>query len=503
MKVASGVRLSRRRPHADADLTAACAIFRAPARHALLATAFVMTLGGASTTHATTLAEAWTAASTHDAELIAAGAAREAGATRRAQSAALWRPTVVATGMAGAGWNDSSTSGAAFSAPGFGSATGVGFDTSIRHGSSGRWALEARQPLWNGERGAQARALDLAADAADLQWRDARQAAMLRTASRYLDAALADAAVTVARRQLDAVERARVEAADRHRLGDKPVTDVHEATARAEAVRAQLLLAETNAELARAALADLTGIAPERLAPHLPGTPAGRPTAAPSGASSLDATDSPGPLDHWLAEARDANPQLALAATAAEIARQDARARSAWASPSLDLVARTGRDRLAGNGDYGHSAVSATSSVIGVQLTVPLFTGGMRAAREAEALHLADKAEAEADNARQTIARATRAAWLGVTAGTGRVAALDAALTASRARLDATRTGLEVGDRTTLDLLDAENDAAAAELALLRARADLLLNRLNLQALAGRLDEPSIQAADRALQPAP
>jgi len=67
-------------------------------------------------------------------------------------------------------------------------------------------------------------------------------------------------------------------------------------------------------------------------------------------------------------------------------------------------------------------------------------------------------------------------------------------------RLDATRLGRQVGDRTTLDLLNAENDAASAELTLWQARIDLLMNRLRLAALAGRLDETSLQSVNASLQ---
>ncbi len=78
--------------------------------------------------------------------------------------------------------------------------------------------------------------------------------------------------------------------------------------------------------------------------------------------------------------------------------------------------------------------------------------------------------------------------------------ALAASAQASRARLDATRLGNEVGDRTTLDLLNAENDAANAELVLLQARIGLLLDRLRLAALAGELDEAQLQAVNAGLR---
>ncbi|MBN8510827.1 MAG: TolC family protein, partial [Burkholderiales bacterium] len=118
-------------------------------------------------------------------------------------------------------------------------------------------------------------------------------------------------------------------------------------------------------------------------------------------------------------------------------------------------------------------------------------------------LRLADKAAADAERQAQQIAQGTRAAWLGTTVGASRLKALEEALAATRSRLDATRLGRQVGDRTTLELLNAENDAAAAELALQQARVALLLDRLRLVAAAGRLDEAQLQVANGHLRSAP
>ena len=63
--------------------------------------------------------------------------------------------------------------------------------------------------------------------------------------------------------------------------------------------------------------------------------------------------------------------------------------------------------------------------------------------------------------------------------------------------------GYEVGHRTTLDLLRAENDGAVAQLALAQARVGLWLDRLRLAALAGQLDESVLRMANADLQPAP
>ncbi|MBR4737197.1 MAG: TolC family protein, partial [Rhodocyclaceae bacterium] len=77
--------------------------------------------------------------------------------------------------------------------------------------------------------------------------------------------------------------------------------------------------------------------------------------------------------------------------------------------------------------------------------------------------------------------------------------ALEQAQQASQARLDATRLGRKIGERTTLELLNAENELATTSLSLAQARTELLLNRLRIRALIGQLDETALQAAQSAL----
>jgi outer membrane protein len=433
------------------------------------------------------LVDAWRAAQTNDLEFVAAASARQAGEARREQGASVWRPSVQLTGTAGRANNATTVTGAQFSAPGFGSAEGASFDTSINNGNMTRWALEARQPLVSRERDAQKRQLELSADVADLEWQAAQQALMLRTAERYFDAVLAGESLRVLRRQQAAVDRASAEVRDRFRLGDVPVTDTHEAAARAEAIKAQVLAAENELQLKQAALADATGLPATELQ-----------ALAPAGA--VIAQDVP-PLAQWLAVAKASNLQLRAQAAGVEVTQQEAAKFSALAAPSLDLVAHVGQDRLNGSGDFGPASSSLNNAMIGVQLTLPLYTGGYRSARQDETQRLADKAATDADRTAQQVALQTRTAWLGLTVGAARAAALAESLKATLSRLDATRVGRQVGDRTTLDLLNAENDASRAELALLQARVSLLLDRLRLAALAGRLGEEHLQSVNASLQP--
>jgi outer membrane protein len=443
--------------------------------------ALPMTLALAFTlpAHATDLLEVWRAAQQHDPAFAAARAAHQAGQARGAQAGALWRPTIALEGGMAQAASETSATGARFSAPGFGQSDGVAFDTSVTHGTSARYALALRQPVYSRERSAQSQQLHVAAQVADAQWQQAEQDLVLRSAQAYVDAALAAEQLRLVTQQQAVVDKTLTEAQDRFRIGDRPITDVHEATARAEALKAQRLAMQTELEIKTQALADLTGLTLDPQALTLP--------------DRTPPLDDLADLPSWLARSAQHSPMLALAQARVDAAQAQAQADSAAFSPTVDVVAQIGRDHLSGSGDFGDASNTAGNRAIGIQLSVPLYTGGLRSARATETQALADEARAALDLARQQVAQQTRAAWLDLAVGRSQTAALAAALAASRARLDATRTGVQAGDRTTLDLLNAENDTAAAELSLQQARVRLLINRLRLAASTGELDDSLLQ----------
>jgi outer membrane protein len=364
--------------------------------------------------------------------------------------------------------------------------SGATFNTSINHGTTSRWALQARQPLYNPERDAQRQQLGLGAQAAGWQADGQQQQLMLTTAQRYFDVVVADNRVHVLRQQWQAVERAHTEAKDRYTLGDAPITDTHESAARASHLQAQLSAAENDRSMARIVLADSIGGAAASITLLAPGT--------------LRDWRLSSPEDAW-AVARTRNPALLLQAAQVESSRQEASKHTARAAPTLDAVAAVGRDHLSGQGDFGSASNTQSQQMLGVSLTVPIYTGGWRDGKWREALGHIDKANAELEIAQRQVQQQLRATWLALNTGPLRVQALQDALTASAARLDSTRLGRQVGDRTTLELLSAENDHALAELTLLQARVDLLLSRLRWDALQGQLDERSLQDVNASLVP--
>jgi outer membrane protein len=377
--------------------------------------------------------------------------------------------------------------GAQFAMPGAAPVSGASFGTSVNGGTTTRSALSARQALYNPERRAQSAQLELAAQASEHEWQRAQQDWMLQTAQRYFDGVQAERRLALVLQQQQAVNQALTEAKDRFALGDAPVTDTHEAQARAQALAAQAIAARNELDMARQVLADVTGLPVETLQLQAP--------------VRVVTGQGVGPLATWLQRAEQHSPLLKLQQAQADAAQQEMDKHRASASPTLDLVAHATRDRLSGTGDFGVASNTQSQQMVGVVLNMPLYTGGWRSAKLQEAVHLHDKARAELERSRMQVGQMTRAAWQAVQSGQARLAALDAARTASQARLDATRLGRQVGDRTTLDLLNAQNDASAAKLAWLQGQIDTLMAQLRLHAMAGQLDVPQLQAVNAALQP--
>ena len=430
------------------------------------------------------LLQAWEQARQHDPQMQVVQATRSSVQAYEAQAQSLWRPVVMGSATVGAMSAETRTTGAQFAVGGQPPMPGS-FATSASAALSTRWSVQAKQALYSPERQAQQAQLQQAAGVAEWRADLAHQQFMLLTVQRYFQVLLAERQQQVLKNQLAAVERSLTEARDRFAIGDLPVTDTHEAAARASGLQAQWLAADSELQMARQVLAESTRLPTEALKPQAPKVTEPV-TASPT-------------LDQVLTQVREANTGLRLKKAQWDLARQEVRKHQARGGITLDLVAQAGRDRLSGDGDFGPSGNTQSQQMVGLSLNVPLYSGGYRSAKLQEAVSAQMQAEAEYELAVQQAQQQARSVWLALQTGPARLSALQAAWKASTARLDATRLGRQVGDRTTLDLLQAQNDAAQSELAWLRAQTELLQTRLQLDALTGSLSVNSLQAINAQL----
>ena len=432
------------------------------------------------------LLQTWEQARQHDPQMQVVQATRSSLQAYEAQAQSLWRPVVMGSATVGAMSSETRTTGAQFAVGGQPPMPGS-FATSASAALSTRWSLQAKQPLYSPERQAQQAQLQQAAGVAEWRADLAQQQFMLLTVQRYFNVLLAERQLQVLKSQHAAVQRSLTEAQDRFAIGDLPVTDTHEAAARASGLQAQWLAADSELQMARQVLAESTRLPTETLKPQAP-------KAAESAAASP-------PLDQVLAQVREANTGLRLKKAQWDVARHEVKKHQARGGVTLDLVAQAGRDRLSGDGDFGPASNTQSQQMVGLSLNVPLYSGGYRSAKLQEAVSAQAQTEAEYELAVQLTQQQARSVWLALQTGPARLSALQAAWKASTARLDATRLGRQVGDRTTLDLLQAQNDAAQSELAWLRAQTELLQTRLQLDALAGSLSVQSLQGLNAQLAP--
>src|SRR5690606_6934221 len=166
--------------------------------------------------------------------------------------------------------------------------------------------------------------------------------------------------------------------------------------------------------------------------------------------------------------------------------------------PTVDVVGSVGR---AEDAAFNLVGVNSNSAVVGVQLSVPLYTGGGIDARVREAAASHDRSLSDLENTRRQAEQGARQAYLGLNSGLAQVRALEAAERSSRLALDSNLLGYQVGVRINIDVLNAQQQLFSTQRDLAKARYDALLNGLRLKSTAGALGEPDVAQVNALLAP--
>ncbi len=323
-------------------------------------------------------------------------------------------------------------------------------------------AVQLRQPLFTG--GAVSAAIGQAKAGAALAgaaYEAARLGLVADVAAAFEDVRVTQRAIALEQRQTQDLELVVQQAQRRFQDGAAPHTDVDQATARLAAARADLARAEGDEATASARYRTLVGVEPSGLE-----TP-----AAPSGLPS-DVNDA-------VAQAEAHNPALAGARASVAAAERGVSKARADAAPTIALVAGVSTTR-----DEFLPGYRADGASIGVQGRWALFDGA-HAGRVAEAAADRVAAEASLDQAREQTDEAAIEAWHAFnTAEAVARAAADQA-NAADAALANVREEVRVGEKPTLELLDAEREALSARIGVLRADAATVVAAYRLLAVVG------------------
>lgn len=396
-----------------------------------------------------------------DASFAAARAQFEADQTLLPQARARLLPSASAT--ASQTFSDSSTRGSSDS-------TSMGVSVS--------------QPLYRPADRQTVAQQELRLEVSKLTLEAARQALALRVAEAYFAVLAAQDNLTFLDAQKRAITEQLAAARRNFEVGAATITDTHEAQARFDLVVAQELAAQGELEVRRNALQQLVGRPVTQL----------RPLAREA---SLPAAEAGG-LNDWVQRAERSSLDVRSRELTVEVASREIDKARAGHHPTVDLVASA--SRVNGPAAVGTGSSTTQSSSLGVQVSVPLFSGYATQNRILETVALQERARHDLDAAQRAAAQAARQAFTGVNTGLAQVRAFEAAEVSSRSALEANRLGYQVGVRINIDVLNAQQQLFQTQRDLARARYDTLLAGLRLQQAIGDLNEDDLTRINQLLR---
>ena len=430
---------------------------------------FLAMTSGAGGAQSADLLDVFHSAQSNDPVIAAARAAQQAGAEKLPQGRSLLLPTVSLNANSTANNQSVQYSGFPLSV----------INGNYRYNSNG-YGVTMVQPLYREQNWVAYSEAQLQVAQTDAQLRIAEQDLVLRSAQAYFDVLIAQDSVELAGAQKTAIDEQLAQAKRNFEVGTATITDTHEAQARHDQIYAQQITAQNNLEIKRSALQQIINALPQDLRPLGPQFKPGMPQ--PEG------------MDKWVDNAQLNNPQLSIAHAGVELAEKEVEKNRAGNYPTVDLVANYSNSNMGGS-----MASDITTKSLGVQLNVPIFEGGLTHSKWREAEANRDRARQDLESARRSVAQQTRQAYLGVVSGVSQVEALQQALVSSETVLASSKLGQEVGVRTNLDVLNAQQQLYSTRRDLYQAEYDYLLSELRLKAAVGELDEAELAKVNRAL----
>ena len=428
----------------------------------LIAAASVVAVLLPAAAQAQSLLELFDAAHAYDASYLSARALFDSAPYRIEQSRALMRPNISASANA------------------LRTTTREPYTESFKSNTLGA-AINGTQPLFNRSNRVTIAQSERSLESSQAALDAAEQDLMLRVSQAYFDVLGAQDTLTTTRANKAAIAEQLASAKRNFEVGTATITDTREAQARFDLATSQEIAADNDLVTKRIALDQLVGrdnVAPKDLLV---------PVVLPVPSA---------PVDEYVSRAAESHPSVRQALASYDIAQLETEKARAQALPTIDAVASV-------NG--GHGAIAAgfngynSGTSIGVQLNVPIYTGGLVQNRIKETLALEEQARNNLEAARRGVTQSTRQAYYTLLSGSAQVKALEAAEASSQLALEATQLGYKVGIRVNVDVLNSQNQLYSTKRDLARARYDVLLGMLRLRQAAGELTPNDILGIDRLL----
>ncbi len=431
---------------------------------ALLCAHACLTTGMSADLKAQSLIDIYHLALAHDPTLASALNANQAAQEIIQQSKALYRPVVNFNASANAATTNISFIGA-----------GVPFHGGNQSFGVYQVGIEAQQPIYRKQNLVAMDQAKTQVSLADKQLNLTQQNLILRTSLAYFEVLQTQDKIELLNAQKAAIAKQLEQAKANFDAGTLTITDVNEAQARFDLVVAQEIAALNDHQIALRAVQVITGEIPQKLATI-------RPTLKPN---TLQQS-----LDKWLEVGAENDLNIQILQESAKYAEQEIERANAGHLPTLDAVANVS-ENYATSSYYGFGNDLKIGS-IGIQLQVPLYQGGATSSRVRQAIFNKQKALSDVDTARRQMEQETQRAYLNLNTSIAQLKAYEQALVSSQSQLDSTTVGYDVGSRTSVDLLNAQQQLFSAKRDLLQARTNYLVNIIRLKAATGVIAESDL-----------
>ncbi len=335
------------------------------------------------------------------------------------------------------------------------------------------------QPLYSGGRTWIAKEIaEVSQSRADASIQATRQDLMLEVATAYFDVLNGQEEVTLAEREINRVKEQLERARARFEVGTGDIVGVREAEASRDQARTQLIQARNRLRVAKQRLRRLIRkpLPPLNKAKEVHLEPPEPPKSAA-----------------WVDKALKSHPRLEELNKQLKVDRKQATLASRERWPELSARAEFSRT------EGGSFFTSNQDMVLGVSLTWPIYQGGSVSSQTEIEQTQAARTRLQLDDQQQQVRLDTQEAFLDWQSAMQEVRSLRAQVRSTKTQLEATETGFEVGRRTSVDVLNAQQAYFEALQRLAQARHSYLLARLQLRAAAGTLDLSALRTVDRQL----
>ena len=334
--------------------------------------------------------------------------------------------------------------------------------------------IDARQPIYRKQNLVQIEQTKTQVSIADKQLHLSQQALILRATQAYFEVLIAQDKIDLIIAQKAAIQSQLEQAKANFEVGTTTITDVNEAQARYDLVNAQEIAAVNEYQVAKYAVQAITGEKPQKLAT----------VRADIKTNALEQN-----MDKWLEVAQKNNLNIQIQQDTVKYSEQEIEREKAGHLPTLDVVASLSESYSTGSPSVFGTGNDLKTGSIGLQLQIPLYQGGATSSRIRQAVLNKQKALDDIEITRRQTELETQRAYLNLSSTIAQVKAYEQALISSQSQLDSTKLGYEVGVRTSVDVLNAQQQLFSAKRDLLQARYNYLVNIIRLKTASGVVAE--------------